>query len=59
MGSAARVLVVDDEPSCARFSPATSRDGFEVEVAGDGEAALIEPAPSVMPLLRELDNDPT
>jgi DNA-binding response OmpR family regulator len=41
MGSAARVLVVDDEPMVREvLSRYLERDGFEVEVAGDGEAAL-------------------
>jgi DNA-binding response OmpR family regulator len=41
MGSGARVLVVDDEPMVREvLSRYLERDGFEVETAGDGEAAL-------------------
>jgi len=45
-----RILIVDDEPSLVRgLSYALERDGFEIEVATDGEAAI------EMALSHELD----
>jgi two-component system, NtrC family, response regulator PilR len=50
--SAARVLVVDDEPSMRQMlSIALRREGYQVSTAGDGEAALAALAAGQLDLL--------